>query len=108
LVPQGLGHAVRCLECAGKLSLSTNDACPIYRENLGQYQQHCCDCGVSVNAQAHPRWPELFGLVKVEVSCFQQMGDHLLETRRVRKPVNEAKAACDRFDNLFDHLKGTK
>ena len=63
------GHKVLCLDCASRRTtyagtdiVTGSKLTPLFAVNLAQYQQHCADpaCGVSVNPNAHPKFPELF------------------------------------------------
>ena len=63
------GHKVLCLDCASRRTtyagtdiVTGSKLTPVFAVNLAQYQQHCADpnCGVSVNPNAHPKFPELF------------------------------------------------
>ena len=63
------GHKVLCLDCASRRTTyagtdieTGSKLTPVFAVNLAQYQQHCADpaCGISVNPNAHPKFPELF------------------------------------------------
>ena len=58
MFPSELGFRTLCPECARPVTIT--ELTPVFDVNLGKYQQHCAQCGVSINPNAHPRWPELF------------------------------------------------
>lgn len=48
------GKHVVCFDCTNQIFI------PLYRENVGQYQQHCHVCGICLVAPDTKFWPELF------------------------------------------------
>jgi hypothetical protein len=47
--------------CPRRTNIATGtQLTPLFGVNLGNYQQHCAKCDVSINTHANPLFPELF------------------------------------------------